>query len=220
MPDAAVRTLLAAAPVTPVTQPPITRDGARDAAHQELSKLIYAKERPSLTTRILRAIGRWFRHLLDHLLSVTPGRGLGVVVILVVLVVGAIVLRRYLGPVRAPDAPPVPDLTDAARTPAQLRRDADELAAAGRYAEAVRDRLRALVRTLEDQGVLDYRPGRTADEVAREAGPAIGARAPQLRACARDFDEIWYGGRPAGPDDYDRIRELDHAVRHRSAVPA
>lgn len=217
MPDAVVRALLAAAPIAP---PPVTRDGARDAAHQELSKLIYAKERPSLTTRILRAIGRWFRHLLDQLLSVTPGRGLGVVVILVVLVVVAIVLRRYLGPVRASAAPAVPHLTDAARTPAQLRRDADELAAAGRYADAVRDRLRALVRTLEDQGVLDYRPGRTADEVAREAGPAIGARAEQLRACTRDFDEIWYGGRPAGSDDYDRIRDLDSALRNRSAVPA
>ena len=214
IPVGAAWTLVAAVP------PPITRDGARNLAHHELSKLIYAKERPPLTTRILRAIGRWFRHLLDQLLSVTPGRGLGVVVILVVLVVAVIVVRRYLGPVRPVAAPTVPDLTDAARTAAQLRRDADELAAAGRYAEAVRDRLRALVRTLEDQGVLDYRPGRTADEVAREASPAVGARATQLLECARDFDEIWYGGRPAGPDDYDRVRDLDQAVRSRTPAPA
>jgi hypothetical protein len=210
-----MRTLLAAVPA-----PPVTRDGARDLAHRELSKLIYAKERPSLTTRILRAVGRWFRHLLDHLLSVTPGRGLGVVGILVVLVVAAIVLRRYLGPVRATDAPAIADLTDATRTAAQMRRDADGLAAAGRYAEAVRDRLRALVRTLEDQGVLDYRPGRTADEVAREAAPAIGTLADRLRRCTRDFDEIWYGGRPADADDYDRLRELDRALSSRSVVPA
>ena len=226
IPDAGLRMLAAATPVlpmTPVTQvspPPITRDGAREAAHRELSKLIYAKERPSLLTRVLRAIGRWIRHLLDHLLSATPGRGLGVVIILVVLVVAAMVLRRYLGPVRAAAAPAVPDLTDEARSPLQLRRDADALAAEGRYAEAVRDRLRALVRTLEDQGILDYRPGRTADEVAREAGPAVGARADQLRLCARDFDEIWYGGRPAGPDDYDRVRDLDLSLRNRTGVPA
>jgi hypothetical protein len=200
--------------------PPITRDGAREQAHHELSKLIYAKERVSLTTRVLRAIGRFLRHLMNHLLSVTPGRGLGVVVILAVLVIAVIVVRRYLGPVRTATAPAVPDLTDAARTAAQLRRDADQLAAKGQYAEAVRDRLRALVRTLEDQGVLDYRPGRTADEVAREASPAVGALAPQLRDCARDFDEIWYGGRPAGPDDYDRVRNLDQAVRSRTPVPA
>lgn len=200
--------------------PPITRDGAREAAHRELSKLIYAKERPSLTTRVLRAIARWLRHLLHQLLSVTPGRGLGVVVILAVLVIAAVVLRRYLGPVRTTAAPVVPDLTDPARTPAQLRRDAEGLAATGRYAEAVRDRLRALVRTLEDQGVLDYRPGRTADEVAREAAPAVGSRADQLRGCTRDFDEIWYGGRPAGPDDYDRVRDLDQALSRRTAVPA
>jgi hypothetical protein len=84
----------------------------------------------------------------------------------------------------------------------------------------LRDRLRALVGMLEDLGVLVYRPGRTADEVAREAAPAIGARADQLRACTRDFDEIWYGGRPAGPDDYERLRELDSALSRRTAVPA
>jgi hypothetical protein len=172
-------------------------------------------------TRILRAIGRWFRHLLDHLLSVTPGRGLGVVVILAVLVVAAVVLRRYLGPVRTATAPNVPDLIDPTRAIAQLRRDADELAAAGQFADAVRDRLRALVRSLEDQGILDYRPGRTADEVAREAGPAVGPLAGRLRDCTRDFDEIWYGGRPAGPDDYERVRDLDQALSRRTtAVPA
>jgi hypothetical protein len=217
MPIAVTWTLLAVSPAAP---PPITRNGARDAAHRELSKLIYAKERPSLTTRILRAIGRWFRDLLDHLLSVTPGRGLGAVVLLVAIVVAAIVVRRYLGPVASTAVPAVPHLADATRSATQLRRDADNLAAAGQYAEAVRDRLRALVRMLEDQGVLDYRPGRTADEVAREAAPAIGARADQLRACTRDFDEIWYGGRPAGPDDYDRLRELDSALSRRTAVPA
>lgn len=213
---AAVARMLTVAPGNP---PPITRDGARDAARSELSKLVYAKEKPSLTTRILRAVARWFRHLLEHLLSVTPGRGLGAVVLLVVIVLAAVVLRRYLGPVRTAAPAPLPDLTETVRSAAQLRRDADGLAARGSYAEAVRDRLRALVRTLEDQGILDYRPGRTADEVAREAAPAVGARADQLRACARDFDEIWYGGRPAGPDDYDRVRELDEALAKRTAAP-
>lgn len=217
MPAAVTRTLLIGSPAAP---PPITRDGARDAARHELSKLIYAKERPSLTTRILRAIGRQFQHLMNHLLSVTPGRGLGVVVLLVVLGIAAVVLRRYLGPVPTAALSTAADLTDATRTAGQLRRDADELAAAGRYAEAVRDRLRALVRTLEDQGVLDYRPGRTADEVAREAAPAVGARADQLRACTRDFDEIWYGGRAAGPADYERVRDLDAALSRRTAAPA
>jgi hypothetical protein len=131
MPIAVTWTLLAVSPAAP---PPITRNGARDAAHRELSKLIYAKERPSLTTRILRAIGRWFRDLLDHLLSVTPGRGLGAVVLLVAIVVAAIVVRRYLGPVASTAVPAVPDLADATRSATKLRRDAENLAAAGIYA--------------------------------------------------------------------------------------
>ena len=59
------------------------------------------------------------------------------------------------------------------------RAAAEALAAQGHLAEAVRERLRAVVRALEERGVLDPRPGRTSGEVARDAGaaaPALAAR--------------------------------------------
>ena len=44
----------------------------------------------------------------------------------------------------------------------------------------------------------------------------LSSRADQLRAGAEDFDDIWYGGRPARPDDYDRVRDLDAALAKRT----
>ena len=57
--------------------------------------------------------------------------------------------------------------------------------------------MRAIVRSLEERALLDPRPGRTADEAAAEAGRALPAHADRLRAAARDFDDVTYGGRTA-----------------------
>ncbi|HCA84735.1 MAG TPA: hypothetical protein DEQ61_04090, partial [Streptomyces sp.] len=70
-------------------------------------------------------------------------------------------------------------------------------------------RMRALVRSLEERALLDPRPGRTADEAAAEAGRPLPAHADRLRAAARDFDDVVYGGRHATAETYARLRELD-----------
>jgi hypothetical protein len=56
---------------------------------------------------------------------------------------------------------------------------------------------------LEDGGVLEPRAGRTAAEVAEEAGAALGdpTAAAQLASATRTFDEIWYGKRAATAAD-------------------
>ena len=64
--------------------------------------------------------------------------------------------------------------------------------------------------------MLEPRPGRTADEAAAEARRRAAPRAPRTCAqAARLFDDIWYGGRPAGPEADATLRELDE----RSAPP-
>jgi hypothetical protein len=93
------------------------------------------------------------------------------------------------------------------------RRLADQYAAQAEYADAVRERLRAIVRELEQRGVLEPRSGRTADEAATEAGGVLPDLATELRNGARVFDEIWYGGRTADPAADAQLRELDEAVR-------
>jgi hypothetical protein len=69
-----------------------------------------------------------------------------------------------------------------------------------------------VVRHVEERGLVDVRPGRTADEIARDAGRALPAVAGDLRAAARVFDDVWYGGRTADASSYDRLVAVDDAV--------
>lgn len=85
---------------------------------------------------------------------------------------------------------------------------ADRLAAQGRYAEAVRERLRAMVRTLVERGVLTHRPGWTVTELARAAAGALPPTEPVLGEAAGLFSEIWYAQRPADAAADHRMREL------------
>jgi hypothetical protein len=91
---------------------------------------------------------------------------------------------------------------------------ADQLAAQGRYREAVRERLRAIVRDLIDRGVIPFTPGWTVTELASAAAFVRPALSDPLRGAAAIFSEIWYGQRPALAAD-------DLAMRaHAAAVTA
>jgi hypothetical protein len=90
---------------------------------------------------------------------------------------------------------------------------ADQLAAAGRFKEAVRERLRGMVRDLIERGVLPHTPGWTVMELAAAAGQARASLAPPLRAAVDVFSEIWYGLRPAGPADDAAMRTYAEEVR-------
>jgi hypothetical protein len=118
--------------------------------------------------------------------------------------------RRRPTPLRVLELPEdqVPD-----RPAAVLALGADELAAAGRYREAVRERLRAIVRDLIERQVLAPVPGWTVTELARAAGRARPATAPPLQAASDLFSEIWYGLRPATADDDRVMRERAEQVR-------
>jgi hypothetical protein len=73
--------------------------------------------------------------------------------------------------------------------------------------------MRAIVRELETRGVLEPRPGRTADEVAREAGESVPAVSGDLSSAAGVFDEVWYGGRPATAQADAVLRRADERIR-------
>ncbi|PWS41256.1 hypothetical protein DKT74_28560, partial [Streptomyces sp. ZEA17I] len=89
------------------------------------------------------------------------------------------------------------------------RAAAEAHAAALRWTEAVQERMRAIVRSLEERALLDPRPGRTADEAAAEAGRVLPDHATRLRSAAREFDDVTYGGRAAGQPAYLALRTLD-----------
>lgn len=93
---------------------------------------------------------------------------------------------------------------------------ADRLAAEGRYAEAVRERLRAMVRELVQREVITHHPGWTVTELAREAGAARPPVGPPVDTASGIFSDIWYAKRPALSEHDARMRglarELDDAM--------
>jgi hypothetical protein len=194
--------------------PPITigRNDAQDAARHELSKRVYHLGDKPLLIRAYDWLMDRLGHLLDRAAGASPGGALGLVIIALVVVALVVVIARRVGaPGRRPATQPLFETGPVSA--AEHRRRADEHAAAGRYDEAVRERLRAVVRELETRGVLEPRPGRTADEAAAEAGAAYPEIGPHLRTAVRVFDEIWYGGRTATAEDDTQLRDVDSRLR-------
>ncbi|GAA2931395.1 DUF4129 domain-containing protein [Streptomyces mexicanus] len=220
-----VRTLLGAARTTALSarqdggEPPVTlpRDAAREAARRELSKRMYHENDPGLLRRALDHLWDWIGKLFDSASAATPGGAAGLVVVIVaVLAVLGALWWRLGSPRRAPvTAPALFD--DRPRSAAEHRAAAEAHAAQGHWNQAVQERMRAVVRSLEERALLDVRPGRTADEAAAEAGRALPAHADRLRTAARDFDDVTYGGRAATEQAYHRIADLDRDLR--SAQP-
>lgn len=110
-----------------------------------------------------------------------------------------------------PVAPPEPD-PEPRPVPAALSA-ADRLAAEGRYAEAIRERLRESVTALTRHGVIAPAPAWTAHEVAVTASANRPAVSAPLAGATDIFSEVWYGRRPAGPDQDALMRRLTAEVR-------
>lgn len=193
---------------------PVDRDEARRAAERELSKGIYHADEPGPVDRAANAVLEWVFRTIGRVAGVTPGGGLGLVVLLALVVAVAAVVLRQTGPVRRGHRIDTGTVELSGPLDAEEhRRRADAHAAQGRFAEAVRERMRAIVRELEARGVFDPRPGRTADEVAREGGAAVPAVAADLRTAATVFDEVWYGGRAATAQADAALRQADERIR-------
>ncbi|UUU28042.1 DUF4129 domain-containing protein [Streptomyces sp. DSM 40750] len=192
-------------------EPPVTlpRDPAREAAQRELSKGMYHENDPSWYERAIDAFWDWLDKLFGAASAATPGGTLGLVVIVlaVLALLGALWWR--LGTPRRPPVSSAVLFDDGPRSAAEHRAAAEAQAAQGHWNQAVQERMRGVVRSLEERALLDARPGRTADEAASEAGLVLPAQADRLRAAARDFDDVTYGGRSAAEGTYRRLAALD-----------
>ncbi|MFD5825672.1 DUF4129 domain-containing protein [Lentzea sp. NPDC060358] len=187
------------------------RDEAREAAARELADPAYVSDDPNPLERALD----W---VLDRLGELFAGAGgvsgiTAVTVLVVVAVVIVVVVRLRTGRTTRSRRASGEVFGSAVRTAAEHRAAAERAAAEGELAEAVRERFRAVVRELEQRGVLDARAGRTVDEVAAEAGRALPDLAGDLRSAAVQFDDVWYGGRPATGEGYRRLVSVDDRVR-------
>lgn len=183
----------------------IDRETARAAAAEELANPIYSKA--SLSDRI----SWWLNDLLNRIVdsgSALPGGWLTIVVLalllLAVLIAAARVARRTLGG-RVGER--LYDGRVLAATEHRVR--AEQSAARGEWATAIRQRVRAIGRQLEEGGVLNPVAGRTATELAREADRALPGFGDELNFAATVFNDVTYGELPGTEDDYRRIGDLD-----------
>lgn len=196
---------------------PIGADEAREMARRELEKQVYQRDKPSWLQRAWDSFSEWLQDLFSQTARPeTQGDGGGWVSLIVIglIVLAAVGLVFWLMRNRRnPRSRQGPLLEDEPSTALDHREAAERHAAEGRWAEAIRERLRAIARDLEERAVLAARPGRTADELADEAGEAVPELAEDLRTGVRIFDDVWYGDRPGTPEGYATVKDLDERLR-------
>ncbi|MFD6378965.1 DUF4129 domain-containing protein [Streptomyces albidoflavus] len=201
-------------------EPPASwdRDPAREAARRELSDPRYHEHDPNLLQRAWTAFWDWVQNLFDAAAGTTPGGGVGVAVIVLALIALVIASRLRLGRTARASTPSAAVFDSHPRTAAEHRVQAEGYALDHDWNGAVQETTRALVRSLEERGLLSPHPGRTADEAAVAADLALPGHSDALRDAARVFDETTYGGRTADDTTYRRLTALDAALRR--AKPA
>jgi hypothetical protein len=194
----------------------VDRDAAHQAAQRELDKPIYPKA--SLT----QGIQEWIHNLIFRLIekgSSLPG-GWFTLSVLCILLIAAIVVavrvaRRTIRTRRGGDY----QLFDTGQLSADEHRAiAERFAAESNWTAAIRHRLRAVARGLEETRILDPAPGRTANELAHDAGTRLPHLRHELSSAATAFNDVTYGERPGTPDAYQIVVELDDHLRFRSAA--
>jgi len=189
----------------------IGRDEAQRLARVELAKQDYAKDDQTLVQKVIQWLLDRIGDALDRATQTSPLGWFGLLGIVVLVVLVIVAVRRRTGALgRSAYDAAMFDVGD--HSAADFRATAEAYAEAGAWAEALRARLRAVVRDLEERGLVDARPGRTADEIARDGGTALPTVAADLRAGARLFDDVWYGGRAADERSYQQLVALDRAV--------
>ncbi|HEX2211931.1 MAG TPA: DUF4129 domain-containing protein [Mycobacterium sp.] len=189
----------------------IDSDAAYEAAERELAKPIYPKA--SLQERIIG----WLEDLLYRLVvegSSVPGGWLTISVLLILLAVAAVMgIRIARRTMRTNRSHAHALLGEQDRSAAEHRAAAQRSAAAGDWAAAIRHRLRAVARQLEDSAVLDPVPGRTATELGRDAGAQLPHLSAELISAATAFNDVTYGERPGTETAYRMIADLDDELR-------
>lgn len=114
---------------------------------------------------------------------------------------------------RAPDTAAAPAFR---RDQGWYRREADRLAALGRFAEAMQYDFLALVLALDASSLVRFHPSKTPGEYSREARLSPAAR-DEFRALVRTLYAYVFARRPCGPREFAEWRALAAAERYAPA---
>ena len=183
-------------------------DQARRAAVKELSRPVYRQE-----ADLWNRIWQWLK---DHLStsSMVPGVpswvSTAVVVIVGAVIVSLLILLiSRISSARRVATQSLSVFTDD-RDAAALTRAADEAAEQADFATAVVERFRAVIRSLDERGIIDEYPGMTALEAAVLAHRALGEHrlTGPLYEAAHLFDAVLYGRVVSTRSQDQQIRDL------------
>ncbi len=147
------------------------------------------------------------------------------IIILVIILLAFSVLRRTKsGAVAVETSEPFGSKRDEdplSRGATEWERYAMQLAAAGRFREAIRAWYHAVLVTCYSAGVLHFRKGRTNWEYVSTLAPSLAWR-PEMIQLTRSFEREWYGGDESSRDALDdcsaRARAILESVRERGAA--
>jgi hypothetical protein len=191
-------------------RPLIGRRAAQQLARRELARSIYSQ--PIYSQSIATGFVHWLVRLLGRIFNDAnqfPGGFWTIVALLVALVLVATVVTYWIRPAGPRRRGHRAVLAGTGISAREHREASERSAAAGDYSTAIIERMRAIAVGIEERGVLPAQPGRTAAELAAQAGRVLPDLAAELAGAALLFDDVRYGGRNGTAAGYQRVRDLD-----------
>ncbi len=192
----------------------IGRRAGQQLARRELARSIYSEP---ITTRIERWLGRLLFRIFNAA-GQFPGGFWTIVALLVALVLMVAAVTYWIRPARPGGQRHGAVLAGTGLSARDHRQAAERSAASGDYAAAIIERVRAIAAGIEERGILPAQPGRTAAELATQAGRVLPDLAAELAVVALLFDDVRYGGRAGTAAGYERARDLDARVQAAKAA--
>jgi len=202
------------------TAPPIGRQTGQRLARDELAKAAYHPHQ-SFGRWLLSHAGSLLNRFFNGTSGAIPGGWWAMVALAALAVVVVAVILRRIGPVARSHQTAAGALSGhALLTAREHREQAERSAAEGDYSAAILEYLRAIAAGLEERGVLIPDLGRTADELAAEAGRLLPGHVGELTAAARLFDDVRYGEQHGTRAGCERLRYLAAAIATAAPHPA
>jgi hypothetical protein len=186
----------------PVGRPLIGRHTGQRLARRELAE-----------TTFWQRVLNWLAHLPTNAGRVIPGGWFGLIALAILAVLVIALVVYWARPTRTGRAPADSVLSGESKSARDYRRSAERLAETGDYAGAIVDGVRAIAGEIEERGILPPRPGRTARELAFEAGRELPELAADLRAVTQLFDNIRYGDRDGSLAGFQLVSRVDKDLR-------
>ena len=189
----------------------MTPEEIRELADEILDRSEFDEPEPNLFQRITG----WIDDRIHDLLDLVGRSGIFKFLGIVILLVGAALLVRWLWGLDASgrrrrgqgqDGVSIDEVSR--RSPAEWRAEAEEREARGEWKLALRCRYRALVGDLLAERVVDDVAGRTTGELRADVAARAPERAESFSAASDLFDLAWYADRRTGPDESARFQAL------------